>query len=395
MENYVEMHTGMKQERRREKEMERNIEIESAAGKRTETKAETERETETETETGVETKAETETGSGRKTGRESAAQAAAGDRVWQDELPDRDCIGKYTMIRHLGSGGEGAVYLAQDEDLHRLVAVKRLCGFSGESGAEKREAELLRQFGHPMLPVIYELLWDEAWYLVMEYIPGITLRGYIDRNGCVREDQACAWMTQLLDVTEYFHSRKPPVIYRDFKPDNIMVCPDGHLRLVDFGSAAIRNYGAEACSVMAATPGYAAPEQLGKGVGRRASGRACGRYGKNAGTGMEGRIYADERSDIYALGMILYYMVTGADPARPPYTALSIRDYQPLLSDALEKVIRKCVDDNPGHRYQMAEEVQRALTGCRQRRAYLRRRSFIRAVEKKVWLTQMQDGALE
>ncbi len=377
MENFVEMHTRMKQERRREKEMERNIEIESAAGKRTETKAETE------------TGADTETG--RTAGREPAAQAEAGDRVWQDELPDRNCIGKYTVVRHLGSGGEGAVYLAQDEDLHRLVAAKRLRGFGGESGAEKREAEFLRQFRHPMLPVVYELLWDEAWYLVMEYIPGITLRRYIDRNGGVREDQACAWMTQLLDVTEYFHSRKPPVIYRDFKPDNIMVCPDGHLRLVDFGSAAIRNYGAEACGVMAATPGYAAPEQLGKGVVRR----ACGRYGKNTETGMERRIYADERSDIYALGMILYYMVTGADPARPPYTALSIRDYQPLLSDALEKVIRKCIDDNPGHRYQMTEEVQRALTGCRQRRAYLRRRSFIRAVEKKVWLTQMQDGALE
>lgn len=304
----------------------------------------------------------------------------------RSNLSGKDRIGKYTVIRLLGRGGEGAVYLAQDEDLRRLVAVKRLCGFEERADMEKREADFLRQLRHPMLPVIYELLWDAGWYLVMEYIQGITLRGYIDRNGCVREEQACAWMAQLLDVTEYLHDRKPPVIYRDLKPDNIMVCPDGQLRLVDFGAADIRNYGAKGCGVMAATPGYAAPEQFVRGGGRA---------GESTGTGVERGIYADERSDIYALGKILYYMVTGTDPARPPYTSLPIQDYQPFLSDGLEKVIRRCIEDDPGRRYQMAAEVRKELCCCGKRRHRPRRRSFIRAVEKKIWLTEMQTDIIE
>lgn len=371
--------------------MDRKIEIE----KKPETEARAEAEVETETEARMDAEAETGAEKGRETGWKSGMKATAGDRGWQGEVPYRNCIGKYTVIRHLGSGGEGAVYLAQDEDLHRPVAVKRLCGQEDRQQEGDRqviwEADMLKELRHPMLPVIHELLWDGAWYLVMEYVPGITLREYIDRNGRVPEEQACAWMMQLLEVTEYLHNRKPPVIYRDFKPDNIMVCPDGYLRLVDFGAAAVRDYGTKAGGVMAATPGYAAPEQFGSGCGQG----ACSRSGERTGTGRERKIYADERSDIYALGKILYYVVTGADPAKPPYTALPIRDYQPLLSGALEKVIRRCIEDDPGRRYQIAEEVREALTGCGRRGKHLRRRSFIRAVEKKVWLTEMQDGILE
>ncbi|MBD5505881.1 MAG: serine/threonine protein kinase [Lachnospiraceae bacterium] len=297
---------------------------------------------------------------------------------------DRECIGKYTAIRCLGRGGEGNVYLARDEDLHRLVAVKQVRG-QGEKqcGMENGEADFLRQLKHPMLPVIYELLWDEGWYLVMEFIQGVTLQDYIDRNGYVPEEQACVWAEQLLDVTEYLHTRKPPVIYRDFKPDNIMVCPDGHLRLVDFGASAIRNYGVKDGTVMAMTPGYGAPEQYGSARSPREHGSS-----EEFEEGIIGkRTYADERSDIYALGKVMYYMLTGADPSKPPYTSLPIRDYQPLVHPWLERVIRKCIEDDPGKRYQMAEEIRRELHRYSKRR-YRRRSSFIRAVEKKVWLTE-------
>ena len=74
-----------------------------------------------------------------------------------------------------------------------------------------------------MLPVVYDLVWDDALYLVMEYIQGITLREYVGRSGYVQEEQACRWTEQLLDILGYLHTRKPPVIYRDLKPDNIMV----------------------------------------------------------------------------------------------------------------------------------------------------------------------------
>lgn len=270
-------------------------------------------------------------------------------------------IGKYTVVRLLGRGGEGSVFLARDEDLQRMVAVKQM-------GESLKEADWLKRLRHPMLPIIYELLWDKEWHLVMEYIGGVTLRSYIERKGYVREEQTLMWCRQLLDVTEYLHTRKPPVIYRDFKPDNIMICPDGHLRLVDFGAASERNYGTRDNIIMAVTQGYAAPEQFGW-TGRGA--------------------YADERSDIYALGKVMYYMVTGADPAKPPYASLSVHDYQPLVSKHLERIIRKCIEENPTHRYQTVEELRMKLARCGVRRCRLGRRAFIRLVEKKIWLTEM------
>ena len=99
------------------------------------------------------------------------------------------------------------------------------------------EAEHLQRLRHPMLPVIYDLFQDVqgVWYLVMEYLQGVTLQKYIEKNGFVQEGQARIWAAQLADVLVYLHTRKPPVIYSDLKPANIIVCPDGQLRLVDSG----------------------------------------------------------------------------------------------------------------------------------------------------------------
>ena len=296
-------------------------------------------------------------------------------------------IGKYNVIRKLGQGGEGCVYLARDEDLQRLVAIKKMNRAEQGGESEKRlmkEADFLQQLRHPALPVIYDLLWEDAWYLVMEYVQGTTLSDYIGRSGCVREEQACAWAEQLLDILGYLHTRKSPVIYRDLKPDNIIVCPDGHLKLVDFGAAYRRSFSGEKACVMAATLGYAAPEQFGRpGIAEH------GEQPEELRTEQMGMgAYADERSDIYAFGKVLYYMVTGTDPARPPYTSLSIRDYQPLLPNRLERLIRRCIEEEPTQRYQVVADVRRDLGRCGDRKSRLRRKSFIRAIEKKVWLTE-------
>ena len=376
-------------------------------------------------------------------------------------MEQRQYIGKYKVLKQLGQGGEGNVYLVRDEILDRLAAVKKLQpqrgevrvkqpeeqeGRSGKSSEKQeeqsgkrteeqekqsgkspeeqeersgkqpeeveeqsedreeqsgknpkereeqpdkstekwaeqstereqlelytsvtREAEMLQWLRHPMLPVVYEVFQEDGWYLAMEYIQGITLREYVERNGYVRERQACVWTDELLDVLGYLHTRKPPVIYRDLKPDNIMVCSDGHLRLVDFGAACRQQFGVASDGLMAATPGYGAPEQFGR-----------------TGDG----IRADERSDIYALGKVLYYMVTGSDPARPPYVSLSIRDYQPLLTPDLERIIRKCIEDETTDRYQTVCQVRNDLGECGRGKPCMRRRSFIRVVEKQVWLTE-------
>lgn len=283
-------------------------------------------------------------------------------------------VGKYRLIESLGEGGEGRVYLAEDESLLRRVALKRVWQGEDESGEEiRREAAFLRDLRHPMLPVVYELFYKEGWYLAMEYMEGVSLQRYIESRGRVEEAQACLWADAILDVLGYLHSRKTPVIYRDLKPANIMVCRDGALKLVDFGGASLKSYGERREGRMAATAGYAAPEQWPE-------------KGQN--------LRADERSDLYAFGKVLYYMVTGADPGKPPYTALSIARYNPLLSAGLEQIIKRCIEEEPEARYQVAEEIRKDLRKrnlCR-RKGFAR--GFLRHVEKQVYLTQKEGVGL-
>lgn len=299
---------------------------------------------------------------------------------WNQAVSEGMTIGKYRVLRILGRGGEGSVYLARDEQLQRLVAIKCV----REPGAE---AEYLQRLRHPMLPVIYDLLQGSQgrWYLVMEYLKGVTLQNHIEKNGFVQERQARIWAGQLVDVLTYLHTRKPPVIYSDLKPANIIVCPDGQLRLVDFGAALTKSFGAGRKNRIAVTPGYGAPEQQG-----------CIRQGGQDDSGYGGTgVCADERSDIYALGKTLYYMVTGADPGRPPYAALPVYEYQPLFGDDLEKIIRKCVRLEPEKRYQTVEEVRRELDRSVEGKRRTRRKSFLRVIEKRVWLTEGENSWLQ
>lgn len=281
-----------------------------------------------------------------------------------------EVIGKYTLIELLGQGGEGRVYLAQDLSLNRLVAIKKVWEDCGAAEKQlKKEAAFLQKLQHPMLPVVYDLLWDGAWYLVMEYIQGISLHNYIEKNGMLREEQGRLWAEQLLDILQYFHTRKPPVIYQDLKPDNIMVCPDGNLRLVDFGAAFFRDFTGSLTARRAVSTGYAAPEQIPR----------------------EGRsMVSDERSDIYAFGKVMYYVLTGADPAYPPYTELPIASYAPAISGNLERVIYKCIEEEPAKRYQVAEEISRDLCRrrCGNRKMDRYGRRFIKKVEKRVFLKE-------
>ncbi len=302
-------------------------------------------------------------------------------------------LGKYRIIKSLGQGGEGRVYLAEDESLGRQVAVKRLWekekqrgeqskesggrdgepverdGESGEQDGRSRrkaEAAFLRDLRHPMLPVVYELLCEDGWFLVMEFIEGISLHNYIEKQGSVGEAQARLWAAALLDVLDYLHSRETPVIYRDLKPDNIMVCRGGNLKLVDFGAAGLRSFGEEDGARMPFSAGFAAPEQRGEdGLGVR----------------------ADERSDLYALGKTLYYMVTGTVSGASPDTSFPASYYNPLLSEEIEEIIERCTREAPEARYQVAGEVMRDLLRGGGRRKGRRGRGFVRHIEKQICLT--------
>lgn len=296
------------------------------------------------------------------------------ERKGGEGMKENSRLGKYKIMGALGRGGEGCVYLARDESLFRPVALKRLWDSGdADSGQLAREAAFLRDLRHPALPVVYELFYEGGWYLAMEYMEGISLHKYISGGGPVGEEQARLWAGVLLDVLSYLHTRETPVIYRDLKPDNIMVCRDGSVRLVDFGAAAFRSFGESGEAKMAYTAGFAAPEQ------RREEGR---------------RAWADERSDIYAFGKILCYMVTGAEPEAAACAALSPSCYNPLLSAELEAVITRCTMEKPEDRYQVVSEIIRDIDRRDRWKKGGRKREFVRHVEKQVLLAAAGSGVI-
>lgn len=291
--------------------------------------------------------------------------------------------GKYELRKKIGEGASGIVYLAWDRHLEHFVAIKEQKPISGADENEmlKREMEMLKTLRHPMLPAVYDYFQEESRYLVMEYIEGCSLHNYIEREGCIPEEQACIWALQLAGLLTCLHTEKPPVIYRDLKPENIIVCPDGNLRVIDFGAAASIRYDKYQQDSLAGTRGYAAPEALEEGGVANGS--------------------VDERSDIYTLGATLYHMLTGYNPSLPPYGVRPVRSMNPQLSAGIEEIVRKCTQPEASKRYQTAEEAAKDI----RRRKYLggrhfwnggkrKKRQVILKIEKKIRLTEKKTAGL-
>lgn len=336
-------------------------------------------------------------------------------------MTGRLLMGKYELKEKIGTGGSSTVYLAWDRHLERYVALKEekdagevrdaekaenaeRAGIAERTGkAEKandtadisilkKEMEMLKSLKHPMLPEIYDYFQESRQYLVMEYIRGEGLHNYIEREGAVPEKQACKWALQLLELFSYLHGRKPPVLYRDLKPENIIVCPDGGLRVVDFGTALYSRYDNRMAENLAGTAGYAAPEQL---HGYSAQKVKAGRKTDAAffGSGV------DERSDIYTLGATLYHMLTGHNPARPPYGIRPVRYMNPEITQDMEWIVAKCTEEEPEGRYQTVEELRADLekekfSGRRRLWGSRKRQYGLQKLEKRIWLTEKKTTGL-
>lgn len=244
--------------------------------------------------------------------------------------------GKYIFYEELGSGGSGKVYRAYDKHLKCDRAVKK---FKAEDDVWKKELDMLKELRHPLLPMITDSMEEgEERYLVMEYIEGKNLEEYVRERGRIAQEQAVKWAIELAEVLIYLHERSSPVIYRDMKPSNIMVDTYGKIRLVDFGTAWMR-YQEKDNVLRAGTYGYAAPEQLSE----------------------KGMDEVDERSDIYGLGAVLYYMLTGDNLSEPPFLAQPIRLFDRRLSSGLEKAVGRAVAEERNKRYQTMRQFKAAL----------------------------------
>lgn len=251
---------------------------------------------------------------------------------------------KYEILKLVGQGGMSKVYLAMDKRLNKQWAVKEI-----EKRAKDRnneiviqsaiaEANLIKQLDHPAIVRIVDIIDNgNVIYIIEDYIEGETLGTILENNGAQPQELVIEWAMQICEALEYLHTRKPPIIYRDMKPANVMLKPDGNIKVIDFGIAREYKDQSLADTVSLGTKGYAAPEQFG------------------------GKGQTDARTDIYCLGVTLYHLLTGQNPCEPPYEIYPIRHWNPQLSAGLEAIIQKCTQLNPDDRYQSCAELLYAL----------------------------------
>ncbi|MFL5624372.1 MAG: protein kinase domain-containing protein [Ktedonobacteraceae bacterium] len=311
--------------------------------------------------------------------------------------------GEYKIEALLGQGGMGRVFLATHITLQIPVAIKqgladkpipeaiiteldrllhsenalrrtstsRLSGLdlplTGGEHTDRflREALLLANLQHASLPAIYDYFIEEGyWYLVMDYIPGPTLSTYIQQHAPLAPLEALNYAIQLCDVLEYLHKQSPPIIFRDLKPSNIILSPDGRVMLVDFGIARYFKAGQLSDTVELGSPGYAPPEQY-KGEGQ-----------------------TDGRSDLYSLGVILHEMLSGKHPPGPGEKLGSLYVINPAISSVLSGLVSIATRSEPTYRFQSAHTLYLALERAytiEERRAYQRGISAAETHEPSQW----------
>jgi serine/threonine protein kinase len=264
--------------------------------------------------------------------------------------------GRYEVIEELGRGGMGRVYKVYDQKLKEVIGLKLIHPeISVNSQAIDRfrnELRYARKIGHRHVGRMFDLgEQDSQFFITMEYVEGENLKSFIRRSGHLTPRKAISLAKQVCEGLAEAH--RLGVIHRDLKPQNIMIDREGSARIMDFGIARFTEAeGITGSGVMIGTPEYMSPEQVETGD-------------------------VDKRADIYALGVILYEMVTGHVPfagdtplavliKHKSETPRNPQETNPLVSLAVTRVILKCLEKDRGRRYQSAEELHQDLTKAEQ-----------------------------
>lgn len=276
---------------------------------------------------------------------------------------------RYEIISKVGAGGMSDVYKAKDHILSRFVAIKVLKQeFSEDSSFVTKfraEAQSAAGLEHPNIVNIYDVGSENGlYYIVMEYVEGITLKTYIEKKGQLSFKESASIAIQVARGIEAAHNKN--IIHRDIKPQNIIISTDGKVKVTDFGIAKATSSNTISSDVMGSVH-YASPEQARNG-------------------------FVDGRSDIYSLGIVMFEMVTGRVPFDGDTTvAVALQHlqeeiarpsiYAPDLPISFEKIILKCTQKTPDRRYQTIEEL---LTDIR--------RSLAHPDEDFVTIAPLVDG---
>ena len=249
---------------------------------------------------------------------------------------------KYEILKLLNTGGmNSAIYLALDKKLNRQWAIKKVRKSSSQTTSMlMAEASIMKNLDHPMLPRIVGIEEDpKFFYIIMDFVQGENLKTVVTSSGPQAQDTVVSWGVKLCDVLTYLHGKG--IVYRDMKPANIMLSPDGNIKLIDFGIAREYKENANEDTTALGTEGYAAPEQY------------------------EGKGQTDARTDVYGMGITLFQLLTGVNPSSYQENIFSIRLQNPNLSSGLDKIILKCTNKDPKKRYQSTEELKKALLNYR------------------------------
>lgn len=262
---------------------------------------------------------------------------------------------RYEIIRKIGGGGMGAVYLASDNNLGGVLrAVKEMVQAHIEEDQQekaindfKRESMILSSLDHPAIPTIFDYFYDQSegrFYLVMKYISGGDLAARLKSapEGKIDEATVVDWALQIIDVLNYLHNQPSTIVYRDLKPSNIMIDGNsGRVMLIDFGIARSISQKEEKGVTAVGTMGYAPPELFSGNV--------------------------EPRSDIYSLGSTMFHLLTGADPQSNPLLIFDFqknprpRQINPRLSDQIERVLMRSVEYSADSRFASAAEMRQVL----------------------------------
>jgi serine/threonine-protein kinase len=258
---------------------------------------------------------------------------------------------RYEIEAVLGEGGMGRVYRARHQQRGLTVAIKEIaCPDEAAQRSVRAEAETLSRLSHPNLPKVYDFLQqDDYCYIVMELVRGVPLHEHLAREQ-QRPSEATVldWARQLCAVLRYLHGHKPPVIFKDLKPANIMLSEDGRLKLVDFGISKVMETPDDVTRTIAKgaiSPGFAPPEQYSGGT--------------------------DVRSDIYALGATLYTLACGVRPpdsvdiAARVQMPVPMRDLNPDIAERTAAIFAWTMQISPSDRPQTIDEVIDAFAGKR------------------------------
>ena len=255
---------------------------------------------------------------------------------------------RYRVIQPLGDGGMKAVYLAEDLRFkaRRCALAVMIDSFTSDQARRQavlsfeREADMLVQLDHPAIPKVSDRFSEQDHhYFVMDYVAGQTLEAKLAAaGGRLSQSETINIALQICEALDYLHGRTPPVVYRDLKPANIIVTPEGRVKLVDFGIA--RHFTRQGTTV--GTIGYAAPEQY------------------------QGE--CEPRSDVYALGATLHHLLSGRDPARFPFDFPPLSTLLPDCDPKLEQLVGEALKRERGERLASVREFARrlrAITGSR------------------------------